>query len=526
MFKDLSNDLINTVQKTLAINEESSDYKQFFQSALDKFGVNSPAELSGDKEKEFYDYIDKEWKGEGEKAEATEEQPVEKTPVEEPVVSEEEQVTYPHTMYDPNSGESVEVADEEEHNIYKEMGWVSEPAAIEEQTPPEEKQDTVAQTDKVESYDYLSEPAVSQSQQKLMAMALAYKRGEMKASDASDQVKQLAKDMTEKELEDFASTPRKGLPEADAEIEDGMTEAPINDSTPINQLGGRNGLIRALKKDPKVAKYTKGLGLYFDDADLVMGSVTAVRDVITNDGMNAKMKLGDVKRAILSTKQELSAPQVPPEADKAKMIPEAIDPAVGKKIVPLLKIEFKKISDAKSGTDDNQYSNMVLQDVNSLQNVYMKLWNATKTNEYTEALDDYSDLDTAVRDEVPMRLEMLITDLMNQAMYESKKVLATEAVGDAFKELNTNVFQIQDRNVLSDVLRTADALARAIERDTQTSKGVVLKTLNGLMVKGKDIRSKEGEEIVDIKEFLPRDGKGGSIVAKLKSGKFITLSLR
>ena len=93
------------------------------------------------------------------------------------VPKEETEVTYPHMMYDPDSGESVEVSNKEEHDIYAEMGWVHEPVA---------------------------EAAVSQAQQKLMAMALAYKRGKMKASDASDEVKQLAKSMSEKDLEDFA----------------------------------------------------------------------------------------------------------------------------------------------------------------------------------------------------------------------------------------------------------------------------------------------------------------------------------
>jgi NADH dehydrogenase/NADH:ubiquinone oxidoreductase subunit G len=55
-----------------AIVLESGDYKKFFQSALKKFGVTSPAELKGDKEKEFYDYIDKNWKGKDEKKEAIE----------------------------------------------------------------------------------------------------------------------------------------------------------------------------------------------------------------------------------------------------------------------------------------------------------------------------------------------------------------------------------------------------------------------------------------------------------------------
>jgi hypothetical protein len=39
---------------------------------MKKFGIKSPGELSGDKEKEFYDYIDKNWKGDNEKAESAE----------------------------------------------------------------------------------------------------------------------------------------------------------------------------------------------------------------------------------------------------------------------------------------------------------------------------------------------------------------------------------------------------------------------------------------------------------------------
>lgn len=59
-------------------------------------------------------------------------------------------------------------------------------------------------------------PATSKAQQKLMGMALAYKRGELK--DASDKVKKIAKGMTEKELEDFASTSTEDLPEKVTEV--------------------------------------------------------------------------------------------------------------------------------------------------------------------------------------------------------------------------------------------------------------------------------------------------------------------
>tara|TARA_Y100000310_G_C20684993_1_gene818403 strand:- start:1541 stop:1774 length:234 start_codon:yes stop_codon:yes gene_type:complete len=53
-------------------------------------------------------------------------------------------------------------------------------------------------------------PAKSKAQQTIMAMALAYKRGETKSP--SKAVKNLAKSMSEKELEDYAKTDTKNLP--------------------------------------------------------------------------------------------------------------------------------------------------------------------------------------------------------------------------------------------------------------------------------------------------------------------------
>jgi hypothetical protein len=55
-------------------------------------------------------------------------------------------------------------------------------------------------------------PAKSQQQQKIMGLALAFKRGEVPASEVSDKVKSLAKSMTMKELEKYASTKHKDLP--------------------------------------------------------------------------------------------------------------------------------------------------------------------------------------------------------------------------------------------------------------------------------------------------------------------------
>ena len=48
------------------LTEEKETYKEFFNKAMKKFGVTEPDQLKGDKEKEFYDYVDKNWKAEKE----------------------------------------------------------------------------------------------------------------------------------------------------------------------------------------------------------------------------------------------------------------------------------------------------------------------------------------------------------------------------------------------------------------------------------------------------------------------------
>ncbi len=56
-------------------------------------------------------------------------------------------------------------------------------------------------------------PAKSKAQQKAAGAALAAKRGETKKSDLQGASKSMEKSMTEKELEELASTKRKGKPE-------------------------------------------------------------------------------------------------------------------------------------------------------------------------------------------------------------------------------------------------------------------------------------------------------------------------
>lgn len=70
-------------------------------------------------------------------------------------------------------------------------------------------------------------PALSQQQQKIMGLALAYKRGKVPSSDVSKSVKDLASSMSEKELEKFASTKHAGLPKKVGETKTTMKKEDI-----------------------------------------------------------------------------------------------------------------------------------------------------------------------------------------------------------------------------------------------------------------------------------------------------------
>jgi hypothetical protein len=57
-------------------------------------------------------------------------------------------------------------------------------------------------------------PAKSKAQQALFGMALAVRKGEMKRSEVNQDVLDIVDgDMTDKEIEDFASTSHKSLPQ-------------------------------------------------------------------------------------------------------------------------------------------------------------------------------------------------------------------------------------------------------------------------------------------------------------------------
>jgi len=71
-------------------------------------------------------------------------------------------------------------------------------------------------------------PSLSVQQQKIMGLALAYKKGKVPSSKVSKSVKDLASSMSTKELEKYAGTKHKGLPKKVGETKTTMTREEIN----------------------------------------------------------------------------------------------------------------------------------------------------------------------------------------------------------------------------------------------------------------------------------------------------------
>jgi hypothetical protein len=61
--------------------------------------------------------------------------------------------------------------------------------------------------------DYLEEKAKSKAQQRLFGLALSVKDGDTPESEVSQQVRDMAKNISKKDLEDYAKTKHKGLPD-------------------------------------------------------------------------------------------------------------------------------------------------------------------------------------------------------------------------------------------------------------------------------------------------------------------------
>ena len=108
-----------------------------------------------------------------------------------------------------DQGINVEVSEDLEDPMDFEMGKRTQNA---KQVGPSTNDGQDNYGDGMSEESNLQEKAVSKQQQKIMGLALSVKRGDTPKSKVSKSVQKMAKEMSKKELEDFASTKHKGLP--------------------------------------------------------------------------------------------------------------------------------------------------------------------------------------------------------------------------------------------------------------------------------------------------------------------------
>jgi hypothetical protein len=145
-------------------------------------------------------------------------------------------------------------------------------------------------------------PALSQQQQKLMGLALAYKRGKVSKSDVSKTVKQLANSMSEKELEKYASTKHKGLPNKVGEnkTKTSMTREDINKlvSDAVREVMSEKFNTKVLTPEQK-QKYIESISRYNEYRSVVHRSkslpeiVSEIKRIVEFASKNMVEESGD-----------------------------------------------------------------------------------------------------------------------------------------------------------------------------------------------------------------------------------------
>ena len=135
-------------------------------------------------------------------------------------------------------------------------------------------------------------PSKSKQQQKFMGMVHALQKGDMKPSDASPELKKVAKSMGSKDAKDFASTSHKGLPKkVKQEIVKKLKE--LNESVKQSDyINGLKDLQKAVKSEKGPFKGNNGGHVaksYYENA-LKMGMNNKFIDNLTRKRINAYNK--------------------------------------------------------------------------------------------------------------------------------------------------------------------------------------------------------------------------------------------
>jgi len=112
------------VEESVTKEGSKEEYKKFFDGAMKKFGIDSPADLKSDEEKKkFFDYVDKNYKGEKDESYMNE--------LKKWSGMNEAEDFKPHMMYDPKTGKGYEAKKMDDHLRMKKMGYTHEKPKME-----------------------------------------------------------------------------------------------------------------------------------------------------------------------------------------------------------------------------------------------------------------------------------------------------------------------------------------------------------------------------------------------------------
>ena len=144
-------------------------------------------------------------------------------------------------------------------------------------------------------------PAVSQAQQKLFGIAHAIQTGKRSTKGVSDPAKKIAKDVSKKDVKDFASTPAKGLPKRKSKKENKL----------VSFI--RNEVKSALKEGMDWPYFTLKDGFLYDDGnDKVEGTPKFKDSGEAEDWLENNNVRGSVKEGIPPSLSEI-VKELPPE---------------------------------------------------------------------------------------------------------------------------------------------------------------------------------------------------------------------
>lgn len=238
---------------TNVATEGKEDYQKFFSAAMKKFGVSSPTELSGEKKKEFFDYIDNNYEAQNEEAPKGWEGTVK-------AMKDNEDIDNPYALA----------------HWMKNKGYKSHKKEFVEYMKLKRNQYSEASSirDKTDAYS-----AAMNSLDKYF-LNVAAVPAPKKAKKVSKIMSMLQKTFFSKD-----ESVNESIKDSDVILVRSMWTEKERD------------VRKALAKDRKVAKHIgkNDIDVYFDDNELVAGGDSGNTIVVVRDGWT----LGDLKKAIL-----------------------------------------------------------------------------------------------------------------------------------------------------------------------------------------------------------------------------------